>query len=729
MKTHILKASGGIGALALVAIAMPAAAQNAAPVAPANSDIVVTAMRSESTLQKTPLAVTVYSGKDLLQRDVTNINALQAVDTSLQITNNTGTAFIGVRGTQSTNTTEVGNPSVSVARDGFFTNRPFTLGLSFYDLARVEILKGPQGTLFGRNSTGGLVNIITAKPKLGKTEGYVSATAGNYALIGGEGAINLPIGENLAVRLAAFGRSRDGYRALTGLNGRGDDDRSASGRAQVYWEPSSAFDLLVSYQHDKQRGVGDVQAIGTLGSTFTGDPKRFAAYEPTSIRADVDRVTWAANLHNLPFDGTLTYAGGYDNTRYQRVGDTSGVDPTGTFVLTQFGTDQHVRTQNHEVRFATSTANRFYIQLGGFYFREENGPLTSGQIIKSGTYADQYVIRFNYNVVSLSKALFGQASYAVTPTIKATVGGRYSWDSVTRTGSNDLRCDIAGIPAFLYGALGCAGTPPVQNTPANGRQTASKFTYRLGLNWDVTPQNMLYAKFDTGYKPGGFSTDPTNPNNQFGPETVQSFEFGSKNRFFDGRLTFNADVFYQVLDGFQATLPRSLGAGTINAGKTNTYGAEIFARAALTSSTHIDVSTTLLHSRFDKNVAKVDDGSGTLINISNNRLPNAPDVVIAGGIDQDIALGHGKVTLRLDGRYSSQVYFDFVNRADTRAPAVAVGNFTIGYEQGPWRVQAFAKNFTDALVYARINRTSLISAQTWQFQAPRTLGVQGTYRF
>nr|WP_253951198.1 TonB-dependent receptor [Novosphingobium sp. SG751A] len=303
----------------------------------------------------------------------------------------------------------------------------------------------------------------------------------------------------------------------------------------------------------------------------------------------------------------------------------------------------------------------------------------------------------------MSKAVFGQASYAVTPKIKATVGGRYSWDSVTRTGSNDLRCDIAVIPSFLYGALGCAGTPPVQNTPANGRQTASKFTYRLGLDWDVTPQNMLYAKFDTGYKPGGFSTDPTNPNNQFGPETVQSFEFGSKNRFFDGRLTFNADVFYQVLDGFQATLPRSLGAGTINAGKTNTYGAEIFARAALTSSTRID--------------------------ISNNRLPNAPDVVLAGGIDQDIPLGHGKVTLRLDGRYSSQVYFDFVNRADTRAPAVAVGNFTIGYEQGPWRVQAFAKNFTDALVYARINRTSLITAQTWQFQAPRTLGVHCTYRF
>lgn len=329
----------------------------------------------------------------------------------------------------------------------------------------------------------------------------------------------------------------------------------------------------------------------------------------------------------------------------------------------------------------------------------------------------------------MSKAVFGQGSYRITPTLTATLGGRYSWDSVVRTGNNLLRCDIAGIPAFLYPALGCAGTPPLQTTQANGQQKSSKFTYRVGLDWDVSSTSMLYAKFDTGYKPGGFSTDPTNPNNEFGPETVTAYEVGSKNRFLDNRLTLNADIFYQVLDGFQATLPRSLGSATINAGKTNTWGAEILVSASVTPTTRIDANATLLHSRFADDIAPVDNGDNMLVSIAGNRLPTAPDFVTTGGIEQDVPLGDGTLTFRIDGRYSTAVYYDFINRPDTRAPAYAIGNASIAYSQGPWSIRAFVNNFTDALVYGRITRTGLIASQTYQFQAPRTAAAQATFRF
>ena len=693
------------------------------------TDIIVTATRSETALQETPVAITVYDGQDLLERNITNLDALQAVDPSIQIESRTGSPIIGIRGVRSTNTTEVGNPSVSVARDGFFTNRPYTLGLSFYDLARIEVLKGPQGTLFGRNSTGGLLNIITAKPRLSTVEGYVSGTVGNYGLYGGEGAVNIPVGKTMAIRASAFGRHRNGYRELIGIEGRGGDDKSLSGRAQLFWAPSERFDALISYQHDRLRGVGDVQAIGPVGEPFTGDPTRFRAYEPTEIRADVDRVTLTANVYDLPLGGTLTYTGGYDWTEYSRVGDTSGNDPTGRFVQSRFSNDQSVETQNHEIRFATSDTGNWFFQVGAFYFREENAPITAGQILTTGPFANEFVIQFNYDVLQTSKAVFGQASYNLTPTLTATLGGRYSWDEVERVGANVLRCDIAGIPPFLYGQLGCTGTPPSQTTPANGQQESSKFTYRVGMDWEVTPNNFLYAKLDTGYKPGGFSTDPTNPNNQFGPETVTAFELGTKNRFLDDRLTLNADVFYQVLDGFQAVLPRSLGSATINAGKTNTWGAELFVAAAITPTTRIDANATILHSRFDDEIALVDDGNGALVSIAGNRLPAAPDLVLTGGLEQDASLAGGTLTFRLDGRYSSAVYYDFVNRPDTRSPAYAIGNASVTYENFPWTVGAFVNNFTDALVYARITRTAIISSQTFQFQAPRTIGAQVTYRF
>ncbi len=670
---------------------------------PAVDEIVVTATRSETTLQKTPMALNVYSGQDLLEQNVTTLQSLQAIDPSINITQAGTTPYVAIRGIQSTNTTEVGNPSVSIARDGFFTSRTLSLGMSFYDLDRIEVLKGPQGTLFGRSSTGGLVNIITAKPRIGEVSGYANAVVGNYSLFGGEGAVNVPIGDKIAVRLSGFGRSRDGYRKITGTNfvQRSEDDKSYSGRAQILVRPFENFDILVRYQKDHSGGVGPVEQAAPFGVIYNLDPNNFSGTVPSSADLDVERVTWVGNLSDLPGDGTLTYTGGTELFKADIV--TDGTVPGGTTVnLTRSET---IRTVNHELRYAAKPTDALSLQFGVYYFRERNDPLVAKVVLPFGAQT------FNYDVVSTSKAIFGQASYNLTPEFKVTVGARKTWDSVTRTGSN----------------TGFTGVTTVANAVPN---KSDKFTYRFGLDWEVNPTSLIYAKFDTGYKPGGFSTDVANPNNSFGPETVQSFELGSKNRFLDNRLTVNANVFYQVLDGFQARLQSG---ATVNAGKTKTYGFEFSTSARVAELTKIDFSGTYLHGRFGDNVVPFLNGTDGTVDVSGKRLANAPSWVLVGAIEQGFDIGVGLVTARVDGKYSSPVQYANIGNPDTTGPAYAIGNASLRFESADkiWNFQIFVRNFTNEKVFARATRQRVGSAflNTFMFQAPRTFGAQFGVRF
>ena len=158
--------------------------------------ITVTATRVATPEQLAPVAISVYTGGQLQSAGVYDLTSLQSIDPSINITQGTGEPYIAIRGVTSSNTTEVGNPAVSLAQNGFFTNRAYDIDAAFYDVQRIEVLKGPQGTLFGRNSTAGVINIIDVKPQ--KTfGGYLNLQGGDYSLFGAEGAINVPVGSHL----------------------------------------------------------------------------------------------------------------------------------------------------------------------------------------------------------------------------------------------------------------------------------------------------------------------------------------------------------------------------------------------------------------------------------------------------------------------------------------------------------------------------------------------------
>ncbi len=244
-------------------------------------DIVVTANRVASSAQKTAVSLSVFSGADIAAAGVTSVQNLGSIDPSVNVTTNTGSNYVAVRGIASTDVTEIGDPSVPIARDGFFTNRSFGIATLIYDLQRVEVLKGPQGTLFGRNSTGGLINIITRRP--GKDlAGNASIEYGNYDTVNAELGADIPVGDRIQLRFSGAARRHDGYRYLTGVNIRGDDDNTVSGRATVAFQPFEGFEGLVQYQHDDVDDIGDVAAQFPVGQRPPAgfDEKRF----PITIR-------------------------------------------------------------------------------------------------------------------------------------------------------------------------------------------------------------------------------------------------------------------------------------------------------------------------------------------------------------------------------------------------------------------------------------------------------------
>ena len=762
----------------LAVAAVPVWAQTAAPQGADAGEIIVTAQNRKESLQNVPIAISVVSGEALKSKGVTDFTSVQNVSPALNITNDTNNTRVTVRGVGTLSNNEAQDQSIAVNIDGEYINRPTVLNAAIFDLDRVEVLRGPQGTLYGRNSTGGAVNFITRKP--GSTfAANGSITYGNYNQVIVDGGVDLPFGELGAVRVSGFFRSHDGYNthpntpfsptaAYTPSTATtSDNDHTGGGRFSLRLKPASNLTIDSALEYVEQDIIPAAQAWADMtsvtnnpGTSATScgngwvskgtDPSGQIECVPQNTKAlnAINRSSYASPLmgvgwlHQYSVAGrgraawdfgpaTLTYTGGY---RYTKDSNVLSLSPD--YLFTHFG--EWVESQSHELRLNGVTHGVIW-QTGGFYFRERqytNGGLYTPFVGANGSYVNY----LKHPTDTQSASLFGQAEVPLTSTLTAIAGARYT---------HDVRnANFQNYNPFYYvfgGGVGTFNTGPVDlgsqgaaygatGTPLH--YGGSRFTWSAGLDYKPDAGTLVYGKVSTGYKAGGF--DGTGAT--FRPENNTAYELGAK--FKRGRNTLNVSGFYYDYKDLQndVLLNPAVGAQTFNAGKAKIYGLELESNLRPTSADTISLAVNWLHATYSEFAASINyfNESGNyapITDLSGNRLPQTPNWVLTLGYDHRFDLGSkGSLTASVFSRYKGDYYLDFYNNADSHQGAHTQTDLALEFKTLSKRlsVQAYVRNLENYRSLAFAGNTVVpgqANIYNWQFSAPRTYGVKLGFEF
>ena len=534
------------GAATLVALSSPAFAQSAAPKTAdqvASGDIVVTATREKTLLSKTPIALTAISGTALRDKGIVNPTSLGEQVAGLSIDRTNGLQ-ITIRGVTSTDGTEKGNPSAAFLTDGIYLARPQEADVSFMDVDHVEVLKGPQGTLYGRNTTAGVINVITNRPSFGKTSMVANVGYGNYNAINADAAVNLPANEWAAFRLSGSYDSRDSY-----VKGVANDPTynknfrtNASFRAQGLFKLGENGDLLLRGAYSKLNGSRDGAVPTSNYYTFAKDTA--SAGNTAADKADV--ATWAPigntsaaltqgsanpsftslnavgmSVHQYGggdqgsskidvndvaynFDGEFNYNFGPVKTTYLgSIRQYSAHENTYCCGGSPATFDGDYTQQSHELRIASSGDGPLKIQGGLYYFREESRIAFYIYNLAPGAFGGDYIYGFPQHTISATKGAFTQATYRVMDKLRLTAGMRYTSDDLNRYGHTVHENSLGGNPLAggFYTLDPAAGGG--RSYVNDGDIRSKKTTWRVGFDADVG-RGLLYGSIATGYKEGGF---------------------------------------------------------------------------------------------------------------------------------------------------------------------------------------------------------------------------------
>lgn len=746
---------GGLLGAATSSMTLAQATAKASDAAPATSaeatvgigDIVVTASRFTESVQRSSTAISVITS-DML-KGVTDLRQLQTIDPGVQLGTAGGVTQTFVRGVGSFSLQNTQEASVSYNADGVFLFASTMVTPLMYDLERIEVLKGPQGTLYGRNASGGVVNVITAGARLDKTEGYVEGELGNYDLRRVVGAVNIPLNSTLAVRLAAQHVEHDGY-----LSDGTDDQDLSSARIRVLWEPSTMVSLKVGADVTRSRANGfgaspnpnptTDKFIGGLDPRLAGTPYGLFTLPPNPPSFWHDDE-WSLNAQldvNLGF-ATLTVLPAY---RYQ--------DLNYRLYNPFFENRESPRTRQKtiEIRFSNRTDTLKWA-LGAYYLKvdQKNVSRTRAELIL----LDSNVPDYRQHIKSY--AFFGEATYSLTNALRLIGGLRYTHEKVNNSGS------VNGSVALFGQTPAYNPFDPITNPTGDfgdfrhvGSSRASAVTWKAGAEFDLAPDSMLFLTASRGFKGGGSYIDRPEANSEFKPEYVTAFEFGSRNRFLDNNLQVNVGAFYWKLKdqqipfvGYNSAIPPQVTLLVANAGQAHMYGGNLDVVWRATPDDTLRGAVEYLHSKYDRFVRVIP--SGTVITptacqltgfVANTFVPatldcsgqtmiRAPKWSASAGYQHRFDLqGSGEILADVDMTYASRRFLSPEYGPFTIQSGQALFNASLTYNTDSKivSIRGWIRNIANKRIMSGGGASTSPYAQM-TLQPPRTFGFSVRYAF
>jgi iron complex outermembrane receptor protein len=694
-------------------------------------EIVVTAERRSESLQSTPIAISAVSGDALQERQIVDLEGLSNQIPNVEFGRNAGDAYIFIRGLGYDSIAPGGETRVAVYTDSIYQPRTQAAFQGFYDVDRVEVLRGPQGTLYGRNATAGAVNILTRDPS-SELDGYVTGRVGDYSLVGSEGAIGGPLSETLSARLAFQTEDHSGYGHNIDSGEDVDDKRARNVRLKLKYAPSTnfSFGLVTNYGMEKDHSGGyryvgagrpDVVPTGlTLGGAVPTDPQDAAGFGP---RLDLEtygvsgEARWA-----LGPSTELVSLTGYQNLTAK---NEDSVDGTTLNLAPQQLVDQS-KSISQELRLSHAFGEVADTLLGGYYFHEnsfsENKiPFSAG--LFGGLAADYFQAYWTQGrVITNAYAAFNETRIHFLPQLTLTLGGRYSHEKK----SIDEGAELDLVDAY----------DPNRPFEPNGTQqastTESRFDPKATLAYQPSDSLYLYGTYSQGFKSGGFNIGGLQP--AFKPEVVDDYEAGMKLDVLERRLRFDVAVFHYNYRNLQVNIVDGVQLVTRNAAAAKVDGAEFEITALPVDNLRLALNASYLDSRYTAFISTnpVFPELGPQY-LDGHRLNYAPLGKVNGEVGYSIPINGGKLTPRVDVTWVDRVFFSEFNLPSTSQAAWTNVDAFLAYEStnGLWSASAFIKNLTDhTYVVSAVVSSPLIGFPiTGEYGAPRTYGMSLTRRF
>jgi iron complex outermembrane receptor protein len=683
-------------------------------------EIIVTAQRRSENLQKAAVTVDVVGGRDLIKNNINEPTDLGFLVPALTPT--PGGFFL--RGVGNFTPTPYADPAIAFNYDGVYIGRPSDTNGFFYDLQRVEVLKGPQGTLYGRNSTGGDINVIPEIPKLGggAPSGYISVGGGNYGYYDVEGAVNLPVGDDTAIRLSTNEFGHQGYLS----DGTSDEDVKA-GRVQILHRFSQDLTVRIAgdYEDIGGAGVGSTyaarynynRATGQYTETPANLSRSEGLYDPSE---QAFREATIAGPAGRDFEPLANYP--YQNEKFYGV--ESEIDystPYGQLIVepeyrhgapdnrtavpgftARLGEDDE--QYGVETRFNGKRIGIFDYTVGALYYHEQNQGDYSINQQALAVYQD-------FDQTTRSYAFFARTTAHLTDRLRLVGGVRYTNDHKTFDGTSQ-RLTVVCVPAAMGLGL-CPNAPLFTEVPnlasettipypavsggtalispnpltidsrgdvtTNSSFTNDHVTYRGALEYDLTPRSLLYGSVETGFRSGGFSL--STGYQIYKPEYIDAYTVGVKNRFLDNRVQLNLEGFVwnyrdQQINHLGIDLAGQQGQFTQNIGHSVEKGGELETRYLLTPDTVLSADLQYLDATYGSFIYDAPAGtpptpvltgcaqtaiSPTLqqVNCSGKQVYNSPKWTLNFGLEQTLHLRRFNLVGSADTQYKSSRYVGF----------------------------------------------------------------------